>query len=219
MSFSGFQGGPFTPSSFSYQLSASACCVNYSITGVPNWLTPSSTVGTVATSTTTVSFSINGNANTLPPGSYLSAINIANTTSSFGSASRSASLTVNRRPSLSVKPETRQLVTGPVGGPFNPDRVVYKLFTDQGFANWKLSGVSSWLTAKPAANGTVGAVKEELRLVLNGKATHLAKGRYRGDLVFKNLSNPSQSPLGRVIVLEVGLSAPSAKSEAIYAPR
>jgi hypothetical protein len=97
MRFSGVQGGPFTPSSFSYQLSATACCVNYSITGAPSWLTPSSTVGTVGTSATTVTFSINGNANTLPPGSYLSRINIANTTSSFGSTTRSASLTVNQR--------------------------------------------------------------------------------------------------------------------------
>jgi hypothetical protein len=39
------QGGPLPPTSFQYQLSASAGSVNYSISGVPNWLTPSSTSG------------------------------------------------------------------------------------------------------------------------------------------------------------------------------
>jgi hypothetical protein len=42
---SGTQGGPFSPSSFSYVLSANYGNANYSITNVPNWLTPSSTSG------------------------------------------------------------------------------------------------------------------------------------------------------------------------------
>jgi hypothetical protein len=42
----GNQGG-LAPSSFPYQLSANAGTVNYSISGIPNWLTPSSTSGNV----------------------------------------------------------------------------------------------------------------------------------------------------------------------------
>ena len=41
----GNPGGPFAPSSFQYQLSATVGSINYSISGVPNWLTPSSTSG------------------------------------------------------------------------------------------------------------------------------------------------------------------------------
>jgi hypothetical protein len=56
----GNPGGPFAPSSFQYQLSASVGSVNYSISGVPNWLTPSSTSGSVSTGTA-VTFTVNAN--------------------------------------------------------------------------------------------------------------------------------------------------------------
>src|SRR5664279_574085 len=60
---SGIQGGPFSPSSFQYNLSATNSSVNYSITGVPSWLTASSTSGTVTSSPTTVTFTVNATAN------------------------------------------------------------------------------------------------------------------------------------------------------------
>jgi hypothetical protein len=47
----GYPGGPFDPSSFQYQLSASTGIINYSISGVPPWLTPSSTMGNVSSGT------------------------------------------------------------------------------------------------------------------------------------------------------------------------
>ena len=59
--------GALSPSSFQYQLSANAGSVNYSISGVPNWLTPSSTSGTASTSGTTVTFTVNANANSSCP--------------------------------------------------------------------------------------------------------------------------------------------------------
>jgi len=73
----GYPGGPFAPSSFQYQLSASAGSVNYSISGVPNWLTPSSTSGTASTGTT-VTFTVNTNANTLAPNTYTATITFTN---------------------------------------------------------------------------------------------------------------------------------------------
>src|SRR5439155_938 len=45
----GKPGGPFSPTSFPYQLSATSDSVNYSISGVPSWLTASSTAGTLTT--------------------------------------------------------------------------------------------------------------------------------------------------------------------------
>jgi hypothetical protein len=55
----GNQGGPFTPSSFPYQLSATAGSINYSISisgGGPIWLTASPASGNVSPSGTTVIF-------------------------------------------------------------------------------------------------------------------------------------------------------------------
>jgi hypothetical protein len=57
----GNPGGPFGPSSFQYQLSATVGSINYSISGLPNWLTPSSTSGTASTGTT-VTFTVNADA-------------------------------------------------------------------------------------------------------------------------------------------------------------
>src|SRR5262249_12244356 len=79
MSSSGNLGGPFSPSSFQYQLSTTSGNVNYSISGLPSWLTPSSTIGTVTTSPTTVAFTVNANANALPAGSYSTTVTITNT--------------------------------------------------------------------------------------------------------------------------------------------
>jgi len=61
----GNPGGPFTPPSFQYQLSATAG-IDYSISGLPPWLTATpSTSGTVPA---TVTFTVNDKANSLAIG-------------------------------------------------------------------------------------------------------------------------------------------------------
>ncbi len=92
----GNQGGPFTPSSFTYQLSAPTGPVNYSISGLPSWLTVSTTFGTVAIdSVTVVNFTINPSAIGLPPGTYNASIAFTNTINGLGNQSVAATLTVN----------------------------------------------------------------------------------------------------------------------------
>jgi hypothetical protein len=80
IAWSGNQGGPFSPSSFQYQLSATTGNVGYSISGVPSWLTMSSTSGTVSTSATNVTFTINSSANNLSPATYNATIAFTDTT-------------------------------------------------------------------------------------------------------------------------------------------
>ena len=92
---SGNQGGPFSPSSFQYQLQASTGSVGYSISGVPSWLTASSTSGTVTTSATTVTFTINSSANTLSPATYNATITFTDTTNNDTIQTTTAALTVN----------------------------------------------------------------------------------------------------------------------------
>jgi hypothetical protein len=92
---SGSYGGPFTPSSFQYQLSTSSGTVNYSISGIPNWLTASSTTGTATTSPTTVTFTTNSTANSLSPGTYNATITFTNTTTSKIALVIAAKLTVS----------------------------------------------------------------------------------------------------------------------------
>jgi hypothetical protein len=96
MTSTGNQGGPFSPSSFTYQLSAPTGPVNYAISGLPSWLTVSTTFGTVAIdSVTVVTFAINPSAIGLPPGTYNASIAFTNTTNGLGNQSVAATLTVN----------------------------------------------------------------------------------------------------------------------------
>ena len=96
VSASGIKGGPFAPSSFQYQLSASSGTINYSISGLPAWLTASSISGTLTTSPTTVTFTVNASANSLNAGTYgPSAITFTNVTNGQGTQTQTATLTVN----------------------------------------------------------------------------------------------------------------------------
>src|SRR5580700_1672811 len=92
---SGNQGGPFSPSSFAYQLQATTGSVGYSISGVPGWLTASSTSGTVSTSATTVTFTNNSGANVLSPATYNATITFTDTTNNDTVQTTTAALTVN----------------------------------------------------------------------------------------------------------------------------
>ena len=98
--------GALPASSFLYALSANAGTLNYSISGVPNWLTPSSTSGNVSSSGTEVTFTMNASANSLAPGTYgPTTITFSNSDTGQGTQTRTATLTVNP-PALQVTPAT-----------------------------------------------------------------------------------------------------------------
>jgi hypothetical protein len=121
----GFQGGPFVPSSFQYQLTVTAGSINYSILGYPNWLTLSSASGTVvAGKPVTITLSVN--AGSLSPGTYSGAITLANTSTGQGSQVRGYALSVNP-PAFQVAPTTNIAASGTEGGPFSPRSFQYEL--------------------------------------------------------------------------------------------
>jgi len=92
---SGAKGGPFSPSSFSYQLRATSGSVKYSITNVPKWLTASSASGTLTTANTTITFKTNAEADKLAWGTYTADIEFNNTTGKEqASIARTVTLTV-----------------------------------------------------------------------------------------------------------------------------
>jgi hypothetical protein len=91
---SGTQGGPFSPSSFRYSLSATFGSLNYSIV-TPSWLTASPESGTVTTTSKTINFTINSSARGLQPDTYVNSINFYNTTNNQGNTSRVATLIVS----------------------------------------------------------------------------------------------------------------------------
>jgi hypothetical protein len=177
---SGIQGGPFSPSSFSYTLSATYGSVNYSISNVPPWLTPtpSSTSGTVSSSSpTTVTFTVNSSANSLTPNTYVSSINFNNTTNGQGNTTRVATLTVNAPPLLQVAPTTNMAASGTQGGPFTPSSFQYQLSASSGSVNYLISGLPPWLTASPPS-GTAFPSASTVMFTVNANASGLAAGTY-----------------------------------------
>jgi hypothetical protein len=131
--------GALPASSFPYALSATAGAVNYSISGVPSWLTPSSTSGNVSSPGTVVSFTVNESANSLAPGTY------GPTTITF----TSGTVTVNP-PALQVMPASGSTASGAHGGPFSPSSFRYSLSSTFGSVKYAIT-TPSWLTASPVS--------------------------------------------------------------------
>jgi hypothetical protein len=173
---SGAQGGPFSPSSFSYTLSATYGSVNYSITNVPTWLTPSSTSGTASSSGTTVTFTINSNANSLTPNTYVNSISFKNTDSGQGNTTRVATLTVNAPPLLQVMPTANIVVAGNQGA-LAASSFPYQLSANTGTVNYSISGVPSWLTPS-STSGNVSSSGTVVTFTVNESANSLAPGTY-----------------------------------------
>jgi probable HAF family extracellular repeat protein len=90
----GLPGGPFTPSSFQLQLKASTGTANFSIAGVPSWLSASTTSGIATTAGTPVTLTVNSSANSFAFGVYSAPITITNSDTGLGNQTLSASLAV-----------------------------------------------------------------------------------------------------------------------------
>ena len=182
----GNPGGPFAPSSFQYQLSATVGSINYSISGVPNWLTPSSTSGTASTGTT-VTFTVNANANSLAVGTYgPTTITFTNSDTGQGTQTRTATLTVNP-PALQVAPTTGIAASGTHGGPFSPSSFRYMLSATYGSVKYSIT-TPSWLTAS-SKSGTVTTSAKTITFTINSSAHSLQPNTYVNNINFNNTTN------------------------------
>jgi hypothetical protein len=95
INISGAQGGPFSPPSVQYHLSASTGTIKFAITP-PFWLTADPRVGTVGVDGVTVTLSANPQALKLAPRAYQAPVTFTNVTNGQGTTSRTAKLTVQR---------------------------------------------------------------------------------------------------------------------------
>jgi hypothetical protein len=199
---SGPQGGPFSPSSFSYILSIASGSVNYSISNVPNWLTPSSTSGTASSSGATVTFTVNANANSLSPNTYVSSINFNNTTNGQGNTTRVATLMVNPQPALQVTPATNMVALGTQGGPFSPPSFQYQLSASAGSVKYSITGLPNWLTAS-STSGIASPSAGTVTFTVNANASGLAAGTYGPFVITFTNSDIGQGTQTRTATLTV----------------
>ena len=90
---SGPEGGPFSPSTFEYRVSASAGVVSFSVT-TPAWLTASPSTGAADPGGVTVKLAVSPAASQLRSGVYGPSIAFTNVTNGLGSTHRMATLTI-----------------------------------------------------------------------------------------------------------------------------
>ena len=96
---SGPEGGPFSPSTFEYRVSASVGVVSYSVT-TPAWLTASPSSGAADPGGVTVKVALSPAASQLGPGVYGPSIAFTNVTNGLGSTHRVATLTIGAPPAV-----------------------------------------------------------------------------------------------------------------------
>jgi len=163
---SGQQGGPFSPTSFTYSLSATGGSLRYSITNLPSWLTVSAASGTVTTRATAITFRVNTTAADRLSAGTVSNVNFNNTTGGQGNMARVATLTVNPEQydlTLAASPTADGTVSG--GGTVAEGSSTTVTATPNGshsFVNWTqnakvVSTSASYTFAMPSASITLTA--------------------------------------------------------------
>jgi hypothetical protein len=95
INISGPQGGPFSPPSIQYHLSASTGTIKFAI-AAPFWLTADPRAGNVGTDGVTVTLSPSPQALKLAPRAYESPVTFTNVTNGQGTTRSTAKLTVQR---------------------------------------------------------------------------------------------------------------------------
>jgi hypothetical protein len=93
VNISGPQGGPFSPWSIQYRLSASTGTIKFAI-AAPFWLRADPRVGMVGIDSVTVTLSLNPQASKLSPQAYEAPVTFINVTNGQGTTRTTAKLTV-----------------------------------------------------------------------------------------------------------------------------
>ncbi len=197
----GVQGGPFNPSSFSYQIKATIGTLKFSISGVPNWLTVSTRSGAVSTTPTTVTFKVASGANGLAVGTHKATITISNLGDSKDKVTMAAVLTVVAAQSLQVTPGIAMVSSGPHGGPFSKTSFTYLLSSTSGSIKYSITGLPNWL-AVSSRSGMVSTSPKAVTFTLD-KANTLPVGSHVGNVVFSNSTN-GKGTTSRSVALTIG---------------
>ena len=120
---------------------------------------------------------------------------------------------------LKITPGSDIVVTGPVGGPFNPNTTSY-ILTNSGTAplNWSLVNTSAWLNVSPAS-GTLSpaGAGATLAVTLSAAISNFSAGQYSATLWFTNLTDGyGQSRLAKLAVVTPPTITSQPSSQAVF---
>ena len=174
ISSSGPMGGPFSPTSFQYQLAAAAGSLNFQITGIPSWLNANFTSGNLTTSPMTLTLSLI-NVGSLLAGAYPATISFTNTDSDLGDTTRDATLVIwgslNASPASGTHPLNVTFTTTVTQG----DPNTYTVSFGDGSANGALSIRPSGIlcTVNPPCQAAIASTSH----------TYTSPGNYTASLI------------------------------------
>src|SRR5262249_42281067 len=103
VNISGPEGGPFSPSSIQYRLSASTGTIKFAIT-VPFWLRADPRIGTVGIDSVTITLSLNPRASKFASQAYEAPVTFINVTNGQGTTRRTVKLTIEPAPTPTPAP-------------------------------------------------------------------------------------------------------------------
>jgi subtilase family serine protease len=211
---SGNPGGPFSVTSQIISLTnAGTASLNWSVGGVPSWLTVSPGDGTLtAGGNAHVTVSLNSVSSNLVGVAYLANVWFTNQTSGIAHA---RFFTLQVASALAISSTNGFTSSGSVGGPFS---VTSQNFTLTNFGpaslNWGIINTSSWLNVSPASGILAGYARSTLTVSLTSAAGSLAAGIYNANLLVTNegggaVSLPFTLIVGQSLVKNGGFEAGS----------
>jgi len=215
-SSSGYEGGPFNPANFAYQLSnTGSATLNWTASKSQSWVSLSQTSGSLNPgASTTVNVSINSSANSLAPGTYNDTVSFVNTTTGNGNTTRAVTLTVNAIPPgvLSVSPAGGLSSSGYQYGPFSPSSQAYTLSNTGSLAlNWSASKSATWVSLSGTSGSLNPGANTSVTVSINTNANGLAGGNYSDTVSFVNTTTGTGNTTRPVSlsVTSVTLNAPT----------
>ncbi len=191
----GFEGGPFTPSSQAYVLrNVGTTAISWRVAKVEVWTTLSATSGSLAAGASrTITVSINASAGALAAGTYNDTVSFMNTTNGNGNTTRPVTLAVSSSAgSLSVTPAEGLTSTGAVGGPFAPSSQGYTLHNPGATSiDWTASTTQTWTALSATAGALAAGASTTVTVSITSAADAFTAGVYGDTVTFTNTTNGS----------------------------
>lgn len=202
---SGPRGGPFSPDRHTLRVSAEGGLARWEAESSEPWLDVVPATGASDPSRpTSLSLAIAQSAYQLEAGRYEAQVVITNLEDSGNRVTVSVSLDVGVATTLmTLTPTVGLSARGETGGPFSPSQLVYTLEAMDGNLSWESETAAQWITVVPSSGVVQSGQRIGVNVNINAEADALEEGVHDAVVVFRNLSNPADATISRMVRLTI----------------
>jgi hypothetical protein len=186
LTFTGPQGGPFSPPSMPVRVEAEGRGFRWSVQGSPpDWLSISPREGELPNSgSAVVALSVLPAAATKAPGVYQAPLIFKNASNEVIARTVQLNVTQPRVGQLTVQPPSVSF-TGFTGGPFTPSEIKVRVGASGGGLAWSSEPQAGWISVSPRAGNLTENGAADLSISISPDAGHLAPGDYDGEIAVR----------------------------------